>query len=81
VRAPGRDPSARDIKNLEEKIKSEGVKTVYKEPQLNAKLLERAAKDAGVKVDVLYSDALTKEITSYVQMMRADADKLAQGLK
>jgi manganese/iron transport system substrate-binding protein len=81
VRAPGREPSAREIKELGEKIKSEGVKTVYREPQLNAKLLERAAKDAGVKVDVLYSDALTKEITSYVQMMRTDADKIAQGLK
>jgi ABC-type Zn uptake system ZnuABC Zn-binding protein ZnuA len=81
VRAPGREPSAREIKELGDAIKSEGVKTVFKEPQLNAKLLERAAKDAGVKVDVLYSDALTKEIPGYVQMMRTNADKIAQGLR
>lgn len=81
VRAPGREPSAREIKELGETIKSEGVKTVFKEPQLNAKLLDRAAKDAGVKVDVLYSDALTKEIPGYVQMMRTNADKVAQGLR
>ena len=57
------------------------MKTVFKEPQLNAKLLERAAKDAGVKVDVLYSDALTKDITSYVEMMRRNADAVARGLQ
>ena len=34
-----------------------------------------------MKVGVLYSDALTKEITSYVQMMRRNADAVAQGLR
>lgn len=81
VRAPGREPSAREIAELGETIRTENVKTVFKEPQLNARVLDRAAKDAGVKVDVLYSDALTKEITSYVQMMRRNADTIAQGLK
>lgn len=81
VRAPGREPSARDIKELGEVLQSEGVKTVFKEPQLNAKLLDRAAKDAGVKVGVLYSDALTGEITSYVAMMRRNADAVAEGLR
>lgn len=81
VRAPGRDPSARDIKELGDTIKREGVRTVFKEPQLNAKLLDRAAKDAGVRVDVLYSDALTKDVPTYLQMMRTNADKIAQGLK
>jgi ABC-type Zn uptake system ZnuABC Zn-binding protein ZnuA len=81
VRAPGREPSAREIKELGDTIREEGVKTVFKEPQLNAKLLDQAAKDAGVKVDVLYSDALTKDITSYVQMMRRNAETIAQDLK
>lgn len=81
VRAPGRDPSARDIKDLEDKLRQQKVKTVFKEPQLNAKLLERAAKDAGVKVDVLYSDALTGDIKSYVEMMRRNADNIVKGLK
>ena len=81
VRAPGREPSAREIRDLDQAIKEQGVRTVFKEPQLNAKLLDRAAKDAGVNVDVLYSDALTKDVSSYVQMMRVNADKIAQGLK
>jgi ABC-type Zn uptake system ZnuABC Zn-binding protein ZnuA len=81
VRAPGREPSAREIKELGDAIREQDVKTVFKEPQLNARVLERAAKDAGVKVDVLYSDALTKEISSYIAMMRRNADTVAAGLK
>jgi len=81
VRAPGREPSAREVKELGDTLRREQVKTVYKEPQLNAKLLERAAKDAGVRVDVLYSDALTKEIPTYVQMMRRNADAIVRGLR
>ena len=81
VRAPGRSPSAQEIKALGDTLRRQNVKTVFKEPQLNAKLLERAAKDAGVKVDVLYSDALTKDITSYVEMMRRNADNVARGLQ
>ena len=81
VRAPGREPSAREVRELGETIERENVKTVFKEPQLNARLLDRAAKDAGVKVALLYSDALTKEITSYVRMMRTNADAVAQGLR
>jgi len=81
VRAPGREPSAREIKELGDAIREQDVKTVFKEPQLNAKVLERAAADAGVKVDALYSDALTKEISTYVAMMRRNADAVAAGLK
>lgn len=81
VRAPGREPSAREIKDLGDTIREANVRAVFKEPQLNAKLLDQAAKDAGVKVDVLYSDALTKDITSYVQMMRRNAETIAQDLK
>ena len=81
VRAPGREPSAREVKELGETIRRENVRTVFKEPQLNATLLDRAAKDAGVQVDVLYSDALTKEVASYVEMMRRNADTVARGLK
>jgi ABC-type Zn uptake system ZnuABC Zn-binding protein ZnuA len=81
VRAPGREPSAREVRELGETIEREHVKTVFKEPQLNARLLDRAARDAGVKVALLYSDALTKEIPSYVRMMRTNADTVAGGLR
>jgi manganese/iron transport system substrate-binding protein len=81
VRSPGREPSAQEIKTLSDTLRRQNVRAVFKEPQLNARLLERAAKDAGVKVESLYSDALTKDITSYVQMMRVNADTVARGLR
>ncbi len=81
VRSPGREPSAREVKDLGETLRAQGVRTVYKEPQLNAKLLEQAAKDAGVKVDVLYSDALTGDIATYVAMMRRNGEHLVRGLR
>jgi len=81
VRAPGRDPSAQDIKTLGDTLRRQKVRAVFKEPQLNARLLDRAAKDAGVKVDVLYSDALTGDIKTYVDMMRRNADTIVRGLK
>lgn len=80
LRAPGREPSAQEIKELSELLRREQVKTVFKEPQLNAKVLERAAADAGVRVDVLYSDALTKDVPTYVAMMRRNADNIVRGL-
>ncbi|MFN8556525.1 MAG: metal ABC transporter substrate-binding protein, partial [Dehalococcoidia bacterium] len=81
VRAPGREPSAQEIKALSDTLREQKVRTVFKEPQLNAKLLDRAAKDAGVKVDVLYSDALTKDVTTYIEMMRRNTDNVVKGLK
>jgi zinc/manganese transport system substrate-binding protein/manganese/iron transport system substrate-binding protein len=81
VRAPGREPSAREVRDLGDAIKRENVRTVFKEPQLSARVLERAAKDAGVDVAVLYSDALSRAVASYTEMMRANADAVAQGLR
>jgi zinc/manganese transport system substrate-binding protein/manganese/iron transport system substrate-binding protein len=81
VRAPGREPSAREVRELGETIKRENVRTVFKEPQLNARVLDRAARDAGVDVAVLYSDALSKAVASYTEMMRANADAVARGLR
>lgn len=80
VRAPGREPSAQEIKALSDTLRRENVKTVFKEPQFNAKLLDQAARDAGVKVDVLYTDALTKDMTTYVQMMRRNTENIVKGL-
>lgn len=81
IRAPGREPSAQDIKELGDIIRRQKVKTVFIEPQFNARVLEQAAKDAGVRVDVLHSDALTKDITSYTAMMRRNAETIARGLR
>src|SRR5205823_1522685 len=72
LRNPGREPTAADLAALVGKLRSSGVRTVYAEPQLNASVLEATAREAGVQVGVLYSDALDDRVSDYVSLMRFD---------
>jgi ABC-type Zn uptake system ZnuABC Zn-binding protein ZnuA len=81
LRNPGREPTAADVAALVGKLRSSGARTVYAEPQLNARVLEVAAREAGVQVGVLYSDALDEQVTDYLSLMRFDADQLVRGLR
>ena len=81
VKSPGREPSARGLGELLEQIHASGVTTVYVEPQLNARILELLAADAGVQVRTLYSDALDEVANSYVEMMRYNTQQLVEGLR
>jgi hypothetical protein len=60
-------PQAPD-KNAEPQIEGEG------------EILEQAANDADVEVCTLYSDSLDDRVTSYIELMRFDADELARCL-
>jgi manganese/iron transport system substrate-binding protein len=81
IRSPGREASAGEIADLVEEIRGEDVPAVFKEPQLQARVLELAADEAGVEVCTLYSGALDGEVDSYVKLMRHDADELVRCLK
>ncbi len=78
--SPGKEPSAQDVANLTQSIEDEGVPAVFTEPQFSARILDLAAGDAGVDVCVLYSDAFTDEVRSYVDLMRFNALELARCL-
>jgi manganese/iron transport system substrate-binding protein len=80
VASPGKEPSAKDVANLVDTITAEDVPAVFKEPQLNARILELAADDAGVEVCTLYSGALDKKVDTYVKLMRFNANELARCL-
>jgi ABC-type Zn uptake system ZnuABC Zn-binding protein ZnuA len=80
VAAPGREPSASDVADLAIKLREQGIPCVFKEPQFNARILELAARDAGVEVRELYSDALSSEVPTYVDMMRFNMRQLEAGL-
>ena len=80
VESPGKEPSARDMARLEDKIRNENIHVVFKEPELNAQLLEMAAQDAGAKVETLLNIAYAGDVHSYIEMMRFDAQQLVQGL-
>jgi manganese/iron transport system substrate-binding protein len=80
VTSPGKEPSAKDVANLVEAITAEDVPAVFKEPQLNARILELAADDAGVEVCTLYSGTLDKKVDTYVKLMRFNAKELVRCL-
>lgn len=76
VKSPGREPSAQEVAELAQRMRDEGVPAVFREPQISARVLELAAADARVRLGVLYSDSLAEGITTYVEMMRANARQL-----
>lgn len=82
VRNPGQEPSPEDVANVTLTIEGENVPAVFREPQLDSegRILEQAAKDAGVQVCVLYSDSLDDRVTSYIEMIRFNAGEIARCL-
>jgi ABC-type Zn uptake system ZnuABC Zn-binding protein ZnuA len=80
VEGPGQEPSAQDVADLTQAIEDEGVPAVFTEPQFSERILELAADDAGVDVCVLYSDAFSDDVKSYVDLMRFNALELARCL-
>jgi len=80
VRNPDREPAPREMAELIRTIEQRGVPTVFAEPQVNPRFIEALAREAGVGVGVLYTDALTDDVPTYIDMMRANARALVDGL-
>ncbi len=82
VPGPGQDPSPRDIADLTNAISDQSVPAVFTEPQIGAdsRLLKQIAADAGVQVCTLYSDALSDDVPTYIDMMRFNVDQLLRCL-
>ncbi|MFN8521726.1 MAG: metal ABC transporter substrate-binding protein [Chloroflexota bacterium] len=81
LKSPGREPSAQEVAEVVTQIKSQSIPAVYVEPQFNSRILDLAARDAGVSVRVLYSDALDDRVKSYLELMRFNVKSLVEGLK
>lgn len=80
VRNPDREPAPREMAELLQTIKDQGVPTIFAEPQVNQRFAETLAREAGVKIGILYTDALTTDAPTYIDMMRANARALVEGL-
>jgi anchored repeat ABC transporter substrate-binding protein len=75
---PAVEPSLADRRKLAETVRTLGVPAVFLEPNLasRASTLTEVAGDAGLRVCPIYGDAFSDEVTTYVQMMRFNADTL-----
>lgn len=77
-------PSAKDLAQLQEAIKTEGVQAVFAETTVNPALVEQLARDSGIKVVTLYTGSLGKpgsEADSYVKLMRYDVEAITTALR
>jgi anchored repeat ABC transporter substrate-binding protein len=79
---PAVEPSLADRRKLAETIRTLGVPAVFLEPNLavRASTLTEVARDAGIEVCPIYGDTFDAEVTTYVQMMRFNADTLRRCL-
>jgi anchored repeat ABC transporter substrate-binding protein len=76
--SPAVEPSLADRRKLTETIRNLDVAAVFLEPNLRARstTLVQVAEEEDVEVCPIYGDAFDGDVTSYVQMMRANADSL-----
>lgn len=66
---------------LMERIKSQGIPSVFTEPQLQAGMLGSLAKDVKLELGTIYSDALDGEVDTYIKMMQFNANSLVEHLR
>jgi zinc transport system substrate-binding protein len=80
--APGREPTPRHLQNLVAAIRRYGIKVVFAEPQLNPRVAEVVAQEAGVKV--LRLDPMggfPPYGSDYLELMRANLAALDEALR
>ncbi|MDO8213120.1 anchored repeat ABC transporter, substrate-binding protein [Conexibacter sp. CPCC 206217] len=75
---PAVEPSLSQRRKLTETIRNLQVPAVFLEPNLAARssTLTEVAKQQGIRVCPIYGDTFDGHVTSYVQMMRFNADSL-----
>jgi ABC-type Zn uptake system ZnuABC Zn-binding protein ZnuA len=83
VDAPGQDPSAGEIADLVEAIKTSGARAIFTEAQFSPELAETVAAETGVSiVSDLYNDSLgNTPVDSYEAMMRWNTEKTVEALQ
>ncbi|MDR2374146.1 MAG: anchored repeat ABC transporter, substrate-binding protein [Bifidobacteriaceae bacterium] len=75
---PAAEPSLADRRKLSQTLRTLRVPAVFLEPNhiARANVLTELAAEQDVKVCLIYGDALDDRVTSYVEMMRFNADSL-----
>jgi anchored repeat ABC transporter substrate-binding protein len=79
---PAQEPSVQDVQRLTETIRNLHVSAVFTEPNLarRASVLTQVARDQNVQVCMLYGDSFDRQVSTYADMMRHNADELVRCL-
>lgn len=76
----GGDVAPSDIVNVLNLVRDQGLPAVFAEPQFSADAVEQVARDAGIKVGIIRSIPDRPDM-GYIEMMRSNADALAESLR
>jgi zinc/manganese transport system substrate-binding protein/manganese/iron transport system substrate-binding protein len=77
---PEGEPSARELVELIDVIEATGMRVIFAEPQFNTDVLSVLVEEADVVIGELLSDTFAGLVTSYVELMRFNRDRLVQYL-
>ncbi|WP_330389640.1 metal ABC transporter substrate-binding protein [Cellulosilyticum sp. I15G10I2] len=81
-REPGSEPSAKELIETVEQIKTLGIKALFAEPQYPSKAAQTVAAETGAKVYILDPAATgPMEADAYIQIMNKNLEVLKEALK
>ena len=81
-KAPGREPSAREIARAIETIRKENIRLILGEPEAPKKVLDIISKESGaLAVNLAPEIGSLPQATGYIEMMRYNVGEIAKGLK
>ena len=69
------------IISMMEQLREQDIGAVFAEPQFRSQVIDRAGRDAGVRIGRIYSDVLDDTVSTYTEMMRFNARSLAEHLR
>lgn len=83
VTNPDREPTALEMAKITDMMKKFSRKVIFVEPQISSshRYANALAKEVSGKISVLYSDTLTEEVPSYIDMMRFNGNSLVEALR
>jgi len=81
-KAPGREPSAREIARGIETIRKEDIRLILGEPEAPKKVLDIISKESGaLAVNLAPEIGSLPQATGYIEMMQYNVREIAKGLK
>jgi len=72
---PGQEPTAKQLADLQATVKSNGISTVYIEPQESDQTIQSFVKDLNLKVATLNAEG-SADGMGYIELMRYNADTI-----
>jgi zinc transport system substrate-binding protein len=78
---PGKEPTPKEIVNLENIIRGKDVKVVFNEPQISQSLLNALVEDTGVKVLTLDPMENGDTGNTYIEVMDYNVNEILKGVK